>query len=218
MSLDNSTLITVLMAVYNTSFSLAKRAIDSVLNQDFSHFELIILDDGSNAELSSKLLNYSIIHESKITYVRHKNCGQSQSINRGIKISKGQFIAVIDADDEYKPQHLSRCFKEMAQADLIASFTETVVNTAEDYYVPDRYDHQKNIHVDDCILFATLFGKKEIFEKLSFDSIYSADSDFYDRATKIFKTRKVDLRTYIYYRNIEGSISATLKKQRDALV
>ena len=168
--------------------------------------------------LSEKILHYCQVHETKICYVKHRNCGQSQSINRGIKISKGQFIAIIDADDEYKPQHLSRCFKEMSQADLIASFTETVVNTAEDYYVPDKYDHRKNIHVDDCILFATLFGKKEVFEKLSFDSVYSADSDFYDRATKIFQTRKVDLRTYIYYRNIEGSISATLKKQQNTSV
>ena len=53
-------------------------------------------------------------------------------------------------------------------ADLIASTTITVVDKEEDYYVPDKFDRSKVIHVDDCVLFATLFGKKEVFKTLNF--------------------------------------------------
>ena len=105
----------------------------------------------------------------------------------------------------------------MNSADLISSYTETVVGNEDDYYVPDKDDNQKSIHVDDCILFATLFGKKEVFDKLAFKSMYAADSAFYQSAAKYFNVKKVNLRTYIYYRNIENSLSAKLKKAQISL-
>ena len=51
-------IVSVLMAVYNTEFKLTKRAIESVLKQDFSNFELIIIDDGSNTDTENELLNF----------------------------------------------------------------------------------------------------------------------------------------------------------------
>ena len=199
------------MSVYNTPFVLVKRAIDSVLNQDFTNFEFIIIDDGSNNETHSEILNYAIENEDKITYLRHKNCSQSESINKGILISNSEFITVIDADDEYKPNHLSTCLSEMKSLDLIASTTETIVNQESDYYVPDRFNINEVVHVDDCILFATLFGKKEVFTSLNFHDMYGADAHFYERAEQQFMVQKLDLRTYIYYRNNPNSVTAKVK-------
>jgi len=199
------------MSVYNTPFVLVKRAIDSVLNQDFTDFEFIIIDDGSNNETHTQILNYAIENEDKITYLRHKNCSQSESINKGILISNSEFITVIDADDEYKPNHLSTCLSEMKSLDLIASTTETIVNQESDYYVPDRFNTNEVVHVDDCILFATLFGKKEVFTSLNFHDMYGADAHFYERAEQQFMVQKLDLRTYIYYRNNPNSITAKVK-------
>ncbi len=199
------------MSVYNTPFLLVKRAINSVLKQDFSDFELIVIDDGSNNGEQKKLLNYAIKHQDKITFLRHKNCGQSESINKGVLISSGEFITIIDADDEYKPGHLSGCLAEMNSFDLIASSTETIVNEVSDYYVPDRFDNNKVVHVDDCIMFATLFGKKEVFTSLKFYDMYGADANFYERAQKQFIVQKLDLRTYVYYRNNPDSLTAKVK-------
>ena len=203
--------ISVIMSVYNTPFMFVKRAIDSVLNQDFTDFEFIIIDDGSNNETHTQILNYAIENEDKITYLRHKNCSQSESINKGILISNSEFITVIDADDEYKPNHLSTCLSEMKSLDLIASTTETIVNQESDYYVPDRFNTNEVVHVDDCILFATLFGKKEVFTSLNFHDMYGADAHFYERAEQQFMVQKLDLRTYIYYRNNPNSITAKVK-------
>ena len=80
--------ISVLMAVYNTPFEFVVRAVESVLSQDFQHFELIIIDDGSNASLGNKLLTYSQKISGRVRYLRHENCGQSQSINRGVRVSR----------------------------------------------------------------------------------------------------------------------------------
>lgn len=209
--------ISVLLAVFNTPFTLVKRAIDSVLNQEFNDFELIIIDDGSSNNTQNEILNYAIQHEDKITYLRHKNCSQSESINKGVLLSNGKFITIIDADDEYKPNHLLTCLSEIKTLDLIASTTETIVNKESDYYVPDRFDRSDLVHVDNCILFATLFGKREVFKNLNFYNMYGADAHFYERAAHQFIVKKLDLRTYIYYRNNPDSISARVKLENSNL-
>ena len=133
--------ISVLMAVHNTDFGLIKRAIDSVLNQSFQDFELIIIDDGSQNEEQHKLLQYVKQHEDKITYLWHTNRGQSQSINRVVPMSKGEYVTIIDSDDEYKPHHLSSCLQEIQNMDLIASTTDTIVDSEDDYYVSDLFSN-----------------------------------------------------------------------------
>ena len=205
--------ISVLMAVYNTDFSYIKRAIDSVLNQDFQDFELIIIDDGSNATNREALMQYVEKYEDKIVYIRHRNRGQSASINRGVLNSVGEFITIIDGDDEYKSHHLSACLLEVEKVDLICSTTETIVDTNDDYYVPDKNDLTKLIHLDETILFGTLFGRKKVFSSIHFKTGFAADADFYERATTQFSVKKVDLRTYIYHRNIPNSICSTMKKE-----
>ena len=201
------------MAVYNTDFSYIKRAIDSVLIQDFQDFELIIIDDGSTVSNREALLQYAEKNENKIIYIRHSNRGQSESINRGILNSVGEFITIIDGDDEYKSNHLSSCLREIKEEDLICSTTETIVDTNDDYYVPDKNDTKKLIHLDETILFGTLFGRKKVFSSFSFKSGFAADADFYERAKTQFRVKKVDLRTYIYHRNIPNSICTTIKNE-----
>ncbi len=209
--------ISVLMSVFNTEIEFVKRAIESILNQDFQDFELIIIDDGSESETHIQLLEYveKILHE--VIYIRHTNRGQSLSINRGILNSKGKYIAILDADDEFKPNHLSACLEELEDFDLIASTTDTIVDEEADYFVPDKYDFDQLIHVDDCILFATLFGKRKVFESIGFKSQYAADAHFFEQAAQRFKVKKVDLRTYIYYRNNPDSVCSTLKRDTQLL-
>ena len=201
------------MAVYNTNFSYVKRAIDSVLQQDFQDFELIIIDDGSTESGRETLMQYATKHEDKISYIRHSNRGQSESINRGVSYSVGEYITIIDSDDEYKPNHLSACLKAVSNLDLICSTTETVVDSDNDYYVPDKNDQTKLIHLDNVILFGTLFGLKKVFTSIQFKNGFAADADFYEKASAQFQVKKLDLRTYIYHRNIPGSICATIKKE-----
>ncbi len=205
--------VSVLMSVYNTDFAVVKRAIDSVLNQDFPHFELIILDDGSDNDPGNKLLQYAQKHQDKIIYIRLKNGGQSKAINRGVLNSTGQFVTILDADDEYKTNHLRTCMAEMKDSDLIASTTQTIVDSEAEYYVPDRMDNSRLIHVDDCILFATLFGRKEVFESVHFMDRFAADAHFYELVAEKYRVKKVDLRTYIYYRNNQDSVCSVLKKK-----
>jgi glycosyltransferase involved in cell wall biosynthesis len=205
--------ISVLMAVYNTEFHFIKRAIDSVLEQDFQDFELIIIDDGSKGNDRKSLLEYVEKYEDKIVYIRHSNRGQAKSINRGVLISVGEFITILDSDDEYKPFHLSACLQEMENVDLICSTAETVVNSSDDYYVPDKNDLSKPIHLDDAVLFGTLFGHQKVFKSIDFEGGFAADSAFYERAQIQFRAKKVFQKSYIYYRNNPNSTCAVLKRE-----
>lgn len=205
--------VSVLMAVYNTDFSITKRAIDSVLSQDFQDFELIIIDDGSRDNNRESLLQYAQKHEDRIVYIRHANRGQAASINRGVLNSVGEFITILDSDDEYKSNHLTSCLREMNNTDLICSTADTIVDTIEDYYVPDKNDLTRNIHLDEVVLFGTLFGRKKVFLSIDFQGGFSADSTFYEKASTLFRVKKVSLRTYIYYRNNPNSICSLLKKK-----
>jgi glycosyltransferase involved in cell wall biosynthesis len=208
----NTTKVSVLMTVFNTDFFYTKRAIDSVLHQDFQDFELIIIDDGSKGNDRELLMDYVEKNEDKISYIRHSNRGQSESINRGVLYSLGEYITIIDSDDEYKQNHLSSCLMEINDLDLICSTSETIVDNDNDYYVPDKNDLSKLIHLDEATLFGTLFGRKKVFTSIEFKTRFAADADFYERATKLFSVKKLDLRTYIYHRNIPNSICARTKK------
>ncbi len=208
--------VSIVMAVFNRDFRLVERALNSVLGQDFKSTEIIIADDGSTLALGEKLLEYAIRNESNITYLRHANIGQADSVNQAVAISKARYIGLIDSDDEYKPNHISQCLKSIsAGSDLIASIPEIAANKPEDYYVPDKYDLHKDIHIDDCIIFGTLFGKREVFTDIGFKNIYSLDSDFYERAGKRYKTLKVPLKTYKYYSGSEDGITAKHRRLRN---
>jgi glycosyltransferase involved in cell wall biosynthesis len=208
--------VSVLMTVYNTDIEFVKRAIQSVLAQDFQGFELIVIDDGSGSDTHVQLLAYLETIPHDIIYIRHRNRGQSESINRGIFYSQGRYIAILDADDAYKPSYLSGCIAAIKNADLIASTTETIVDHEEEYFVPDKTDLSQSIHVDDCILFATLFGRKEVFAAIGFHNMYAADAFFFEQAAQVFDVKKVDLRSYVYYRNNPASICATRKREAQA--
>lgn len=211
--MKSQTKISILMAVYNTDFSYIKRAIDSVLNQDFQDFELIIIDDGSKENNRELLLDCVEKNEDKLIYIRHSNRGQSESINRGVLNCVGEYITILDSDDEYKPNHLSACLSAIDNYDLICSKSATIVDDVKDFYVPDKNDLTKLIHLDNSVLFGTLFGRKKVFSSINFKSGFAADADFYEKAKLNFRVKKADLRTYIYYRNIPTSICSSMKNK-----
>jgi glycosyltransferase involved in cell wall biosynthesis len=203
--------ISVLISVFDTDFLLIKRAIESVLNQDFRDFEIILIDDGSHNDNKNELFNFVKEHEAVIRYFRHSNVGQSESINRGVLNSQAEYIAILDGDDEYKPNYLSSCLHALMDGDLIASTPQTIVNSDQDYFVPDRKNQNELIHVDDCILFATLFGKRIVFADIKFKGGYAADAQFFELASQKYEAKKVDLRTYVYYRNNPNSVVSKMK-------
>jgi len=200
--------VSVIITLYNRK-NLIFRAIKSIENQTFNNFEVIIVDDGSEDKIEIDLIHY-IKGKDNYKYLRHSNRKPALSLNTGILLASGEFITFLDSDDEYLPNHLEKrieFFEEENNIELICS-TAKLIGEEKEFYVPDVNDISKLIHINDCIIGATLFGKAEVFNKLNgFKDMYSYDSDFFIRANELgVKTKKMDLPTYIYYRNNPDSV------------
>ena len=103
--MEASPLVTVLMTVYNGSEYL-DASVQSIINQTFEDFEFLIINDCSTDD-STKIIE-SFNDQRIVIYDNEKNIGQTKSLNIGLKLAKGKYIARIDADDTALPKWLER--------------------------------------------------------------------------------------------------------------
>ena len=100
---ETSPQVSVIIPTYNRCTVLG-RAMDSVLSQTFTDYELIVVDDGSNDGTPELLDRYS----DHVTVIRQENRGVSAARNTGVLASKGEFVALLDSDDTWLPKKLER--------------------------------------------------------------------------------------------------------------
>ncbi len=210
---ENKYDVSVILTLYNSK-SFYRRSIDSVMNQTFTNYELLIVDDGSTDNIESDLFPLLKLNNN-FKYIRHSNRGHPLSLNAGITNSSARLITFIDSDDEYKPNHLRErinYFSKNEAVDLIYSPAE-LIGDEKDFFVPDAKNVNQLIHLKDCVIGGTFFGKREVFEELEgFRNVYSHDSEFFERAQNKFVTMKYNSPTYVYYRNNPDSVISKLKK------
>jgi len=198
-------LVSIILPTFNRVDYL-ERCINSVINQTYRNWELLIIDDGSN-DSTFALVNKFLFSDERIRFAKHKNVGLPISLNRGINSSCGKFLTFLGSDDEYKTDHLQLRIDEMKKdenIDCVFGGVEIIGNPL----VKDKNNPSKEIHIKDCIVGGTFFGKREMFLEMDgFKDIrYSEDSEFYERAIQKYKFVKVNYPTYIYYRDTPDSI------------
>ena len=111
--------ISVVMSVYNGS-SYLPEAVESILKQTYSHFEFIIIDDGSVDNTWEILLDYATQDQRIALYRNEKNIGLTKSLNKGLRLAKGDYIARQDADDISLPARLEEQLTYMASHETVA--------------------------------------------------------------------------------------------------
>lgn len=98
-------MVSVILPTYNRA-SLIARSLESVLNQSFADFEVLVVDDGSTDETASVVAEFC---DPRVNYIRlPNNAGAAAARNVGIRISKGRFLAFQDSDDEWLPENLAK--------------------------------------------------------------------------------------------------------------
>src|SRR2546423_1122596 len=99
-----SATVSIIMAVFNAEAFLDV-AMQSVLKQSFSDFEFIIIDDGSTDRSNAMLQDY-VRKDNRVRLIGRANKGLTASLNEGLKLARGEFIARMDADDVAAPDRL----------------------------------------------------------------------------------------------------------------
>ena len=115
-------MISVIMGTYNRTQEI-RESIQSVLNQTFQNFELIVINDGGSDEVENIVRSFG---SSKIRYYKlDENRGHAAVLNKGIKMSKGKYISYLDDDDVYYPEHLELMFNELIRSNKKYVYSNT---------------------------------------------------------------------------------------------
>lgn len=118
-------MISVIIPSYNHE-KYIKKCIDSVLSQTYKDFELIIIDDGSKDTSNEIIKSYN---DKRIKHYMQENVGAHNTINRGLKLSIGEYITILNSDDEYYPERFQKCmniFNENPNVSLISTWIDVV--------------------------------------------------------------------------------------------
>ncbi len=95
-------LVSVIIPTFNRGW-IVTEAVQSVIDQDYQHIEIIVVDDGSTDDTKEKIMPFM----EKIVFITQKNQGVSAARNAGIRISHGVFVAFLDSDDLWLPEKIS---------------------------------------------------------------------------------------------------------------
>ncbi|MDO7138314.1 glycosyltransferase family 2 protein [Algibacter lectus] len=164
----------IIIPLYNKEDFIAD-TIKSVLNQTFTDFEIIVVNDGST---DNSLKELQSIKDHRIITIQQKNQGVSIARNNGIKNAKGNYITLLDADDEWKPNHLELFYKTIKQFPNGALFCNAYDIKSSDYYtIKATYNIAK---VNEPLIIEDYF-KASLIDAIGWTSaICFNKNDFYD--------------------------------------
>jgi glycosyltransferase involved in cell wall biosynthesis len=150
-------LVSVIMPAYNAE-AFIKDSIGSVIDQTYSNWELIVIDDGST-DGTAEIVKQLQLAEARITYLYQPNGKQGKARNLGIQESKGNYIAFLDADDKWTQDKLS------VQMDVLVQDKRVDLVFSQGYKLTDT-------HITDCDLqVKDLWGIDELTDFLQNNQI-----------------------------------------------
>ena len=202
-------LVSVVMTVYNQEKYLAE-AIESILNQTYEKFELIIIDDGSTDDTLNIIRSYSM-SDKRIRYLARENKGRVFSLNEAVKMSSGEYVAIMDSDDISYPERFEK------EVDFLNRHMDVIlVGTKIELKFEDTYSNEivkekniilktSNADLDRKDIFSTIndsfkiihptwMFRRELFEYISgYQDYMCEDTNFLFRTvSKGFKVDRID--------------------------
>lgn len=208
-------LISVLLPVYNAE-KYIKDSVNSILKQDYINFELIILNDGST---DNSLAIINSVSDSRISVFSHANIGLAATLNKGIELAKGKYIARQDNDDISLPQRLSKqveFLEKHPEVALVGTWCEIINENGN----PNGKFHKhpiNNIALKFFLLFDNPFVHSSVmFRKDAIVSVgsYNTDTSFFEdynlwsRVARLYKIANIP-EILLKYREVASGMSQT---------
>ena len=208
--------VSIIIPVYNGE-KYVSEAIDSVLNQTYKDFEIIVIDDGSK----DNTLNILRMYGDKIKWKSQENRGQASAINEGINVAKGKYIAYLDSDDVCVPERFDTQVKyldEHPNVSLVYSDRYNINENGENQGIFNSQPHDNFILLQqNYISRSVVMHKKECLYKVGLfdESITGSDDwDMWIRISEKFEMSYID-KPLIKYRVHKENISLLRPKRLD---
>lgn len=215
----------IIMCAYNLE-KIINTAIESVLNQKFENYELLIVNDGSQDNTLKVLKKYESKSRGKIKIINNEeNIGLSASRNKAMLEAKGEYIVHLDGDDTlYDRDTLSKINETIGNRQLdICYFGVQYVGGGNKLYLPNAQNSTKEARIvcDMHFAVASKVWRRKFLEEnnITFiEGMYYEDMVY--SITAAIKAKEISfgaIPIYVYYRNREGSIMATpnIKRCKD---
>jgi len=212
--------LTVLMSVYNAERYLAE-AIDSILNQTFKDFEFIIIDDGSTDKSREIIDSY---RDPRIKFISRANKGLTYSLNQGLKMSQGEYVARQDADDISLPTRLEREFEVMENNPdfgMVGSNFIVIDEEGHRLRTTRLFTHPDDLAVAEIV--SNQFGHGSVMmRKSTLDKVglydpkvgHVEDYDLFIRISRVAKIANLKEPLYLWRRNPYGIILSSDQRIR----
>jgi glycosyltransferase involved in cell wall biosynthesis len=208
--------VSIVMASKNYAQFVAL-AVQSVLDQTFTDWELVIIDDGSTDATSTVLAPF--LKDSRIRYVASDFLGQSRAKNLGARLTKGEFIAYLDADDAWQPTKLAKQLEVLRSSPKVGvCFTQRLLmdesgatRVASDPPAPSG-NVLPEIFLRNFVCFSSVMVRRTVFDHVgSFDPAWdlSIDFDLWLRVAQHYEFHQVQ-EPLTLYRTGHGNLSKKL--------
>ncbi len=214
--------VSILMCVYNGE-SYLKEAIESLLGQTLNDFEFIIVNDGSTDKTSQILSEYAA-QDARIVLVHNeKNLGLEKSLNRGLAVAKGEYLARQDVDDVSLPNRLelqTRFLDSHPEVGALGTAVEVInrqgSTIGEDYLPIDHESLQALLLINNFLHHSTLMARRSLMQVLggyNEDMRYVEDYDLWLRLSRL--SRLATLPDILLRRRIDNSgITSTNREKQ----
>ena len=200
----NSPLVSVVMATYNYGHFIGE-AIESVLQQTFADFELVIVDDGSTDNTAEVVQPY--LRDARVRLVRQGNAGVSAAKNRCVEEASAPLIALIDADDVWLTHKLEKQVPLFSDPDVgvVFSLHRNIDQNGRPFEAgilkPYRGDILKQIFVENFVPYSSAIVRRECFEECGAfrtELDRAVDYDLWIRIASRYKYEFVNERLILY--------------------
>ena len=216
--------VTVLMSVYNGERYLHE-SIESILNQTFKDFGFLIINDGSTDNTPKILKSYK---DQRIKIISNKNnLGLTKSLNKGIKLAKGEYIARQDVDDVSLSERLEKQVKFLNSYPsyaAVGTFTKIINEDSKVIFLLRNpiYFHEikRALMINNCIVHGSIMMRKNCLLETSFYDESMKRSQDYELWLRLSEKYKLaNLPEFLYlWRKHEGNIEAKHKREQEMYV
>lgn len=196
----------IVIPTYNRA-EILMVAVDSILKQTFTDWELLVIDDGSTDNTKSRLAEFT--SDPRVKYVYQDNAKESAARNRGMAMSAGQYVCLLDSDDTFLDNHLSVLYERIEKENFPVAVLHTLMTRkytsgklADKQQTIQKFEGQHPIYKiwKNELLVSSACIHKKITDEYQFrvDIFAGEDTEFFFRVALKYPIISIEVYTAIY--------------------